>query len=52
MQLDRLEFRGRDFGGSELTAALSGGWLSGVISDRNEALQLALALSGDLSESG
>ncbi len=49
MQLDRLEFRGRDFGGSELTAALSGGWLSGVISDRNEALQLALALSGDLS---
>lgn len=49
-QIDRMEFRGYDFGGPELKASLSEGRLSGTVADRNEALQLALALSGTLSE--
>lgn len=48
-QIDRMEFRGYDFGGPELKASLSEGRLSGTVADRNEALQLLLALNGKLS---
>ena len=50
LQVDRAEFRGRDFGGVELNANLEGGQLSGRLSDRDEALRLLLLVSGTLTE--
>lgn len=50
LQVDRAEFRGRDFGGVKLNANLEGGQLSGRLSDRDEALRLLLLISGTLTE--
>lgn len=49
-QIDRMEFRGYDFGGPELKASLSEGRLSGTVADRNDALRLDMTFSGNLSE--
>ncbi len=49
MQIDRAEYRGRDFGGIELDADLENQRLSGHLSDRNEALRLLLLVSGTLT---
>ncbi len=48
-QIDRAEYRGRDFGGIGLEADLEEHRLSGKLSDRNEALRLSLLLSGTLT---
>lgn len=50
LQIDRAEFRGRDFGGVELDAGLENGQLSGRLADRDEALRLLLLISGTLTE--
>ena len=50
LQVNRAEFRGRDFGGVELNANLEEGQLSGRLSDRDEALRLLLLVSGTLTE--
>lgn len=49
MQIDRAEYRGRDFGGIELDADLENQHLSGRLSDRDEALRLLLLVSGTLT---
>ncbi|MCR2031629.1 translocation/assembly module TamB domain-containing protein [Alistipes timonensis] len=48
-QIDRAEYRGRDFGGIGIEADLEEHRLSGKLSDRNEALRLSLLLSGTLT---
>ena len=48
-RLGMLEFRGYDFGGPELELSFADGRLSGSLADRNEALRLALDLSGELT---
>lgn len=47
--VERIGFRGRDFGGVGLDASLEDGHLSGLLTDRDEALRLALELSGELT---
>lgn len=46
---ERLEYAGRDFGGIGIDAVLEDGRLSGRIADRDEALRLALDLSGEVT---
>ena len=48
--IGHLPFRGHDFGGIALEAALEQGALSGRLIDRDTALRMELALDGSLSE--
>ena len=48
-QIDRAEYRGHDFGGIELDAALDSQRFTGRLSDRDEALRLLLLVSGTLT---
>ncbi len=46
----RLDFRGRDFGGIELRAALRDGRLEGILNDTDSALNLRLGFSGEFDD--
>lgn len=50
VELDRAEYRGRDFGGIELALELENQHLSGRLADRDEALRLLLLISGMLTQ--
>lgn len=49
LEVDRAEYRGHDFGGLALEAALEEQHLTGRLTDRDSALRLALDLEGRLT---
>lgn len=49
LNIDRAEYRGHDFGGAEIVARLADQQLSGHITDKDHALQIALDFEGSLT---